>query len=250
MRIREIGLFVLMLAPVWAPPAAAGPFGAWAAVVVAGDDRGDAGEQAEVFDNARRDIARRLVQIGFEPGNVRQFSAQPGRYIEPTLRSEFQVLRSAMDEITRIARGGCFVYFTSHGTPQGVGLGNQLLAPEGMAAFLADACPDRLTVVIVSACYSGVFVPALAAPNRMVLTAARHDRNSFGCSNDFTYTYFDQCILESFPASRTFPDLAVNARACVAAREEAEGVEVPSEPQLFIGDRAAPLLELYSLAPG
>ena len=52
-------------------------------------------------------------------------------------------------------------------------------------------CQARPTVVVISACYSGIFVDGLAAPNRMIMTAARRDRSSFGCSEDATYPYFD-----------------------------------------------------------
>jgi hypothetical protein len=112
------------------------------------------------------------------------------------------------------------------------------------------ACADVPSVIIVSACYSGVFIPALATDSRMIFTAARPDRPSFGCGADFTYTYFDQCVLEMFPNAQTFPELATEVQACVAAREELEGAAPPSEPQLYVGGRAASLLEFYTLDPG
>ena len=59
------------------------------------------------------------------------------------------------------------------------------------------------------------------AQNRMILTAARPDRTSFGCGEANTYTFFDQCFLESVPQSRDFPMLAVKVQACVAQREAA-----------------------------
>ena len=39
--------------------------------------------------------------------------------------------------------------------------------------------------------------PPMARPNRIVLTAARADRPSFGCGADETYTFFDECLLHS-----------------------------------------------------
>jgi hypothetical protein len=103
-------------------------------------------------------------------------------------------------------------------------------------------------VVIISACFSGVFVPALAGANRMVLTAARPDRSSFGCGEADKYPYFDQCVLESLPSVPDFAILGARVQACVAARETKEGMKPPSEPQLFIGPALKPLLPLYSLA--
>ncbi|WP_430648720.1 C13 family peptidase [Bradyrhizobium neotropicale] len=39
----------------------------------------------------------------------------------------------------------------------------------------------RHKVVVISACYSGVFVPRLANPYLLVITAADADHPSFGC---------------------------------------------------------------------
>ena len=100
------------------------------------------------------------------------------------------------------AREGCLIYFTSHGTPDGAVVGERLLTPVGAARMIGDACGERPTVVVMSACFSGVFVPALAGPNRMVLTAARPDRSSFGCGETDRYPYFDACLLESMPNAR------------------------------------------------
>jgi hypothetical protein len=93
-------------------------------------------------------------------------------------------------------------------------------------------------VVVLSACFSGVFVPTLAAPNRMILTAARADRTSFGCSQTDRYPYFDQCVLSVWGGAADFPGLARAAQACVAKREHDEHVGPPSEPQLWIGAEA------------
>jgi hypothetical protein len=90
-------------------------------------------------------------------------------------------------------------------------------------------------VVIVSACYSGVFINALAAPNRMILTAASRERTSFGCGAEETYPWFDGCVIEALPAATDFLALAAGARACVARKEQAAGITVPSDPQLFVG---------------
>ena len=62
-------------------------------------------------------------------------------------------------------------------------------------------------IVVISACFSGVFVPALAGDQRMILTAARPDRTSFGCGESDKYPYFDDCFLSSAPQARDFLDL-------------------------------------------
>jgi hypothetical protein len=92
---------------------------------------------------------------------------------------------------------------------------------------------------MISACFSGIFVPPLAAPERLVVTAARPNRTSFGCGNTDKYTYFDQCVLESFSRTGDFPDLANQAKACVATREQQMGAKPPSDPQIALGATAA-----------
>jgi hypothetical protein len=103
-------------------------------------------------------------------------------------------------------------------------------------------------VVILSACFSGVFIPALADSNRVILTAARPDRTSFGCTQNDKYPYYDDCILSSFPQVSDFAALAAAARVCVGQREIKEGAKPPSEPQLFIGAGIRPYLPFYSFA--
>jgi hypothetical protein len=108
-----------------------------------------------------------------------------------------------------------------------------------MNQIVSNACGDRPTVVIVSACFSGVFVPELAAPTRMIMTAARPDRTSFGCGEMFRYTFFDDCMVQSLPGAGDFPDLAKNVSACVAAKEKAQKLQYPSQPQVSIGAQVA-----------
>lgn len=223
-------------------------FGDWAVAVVAGDWRGSDGGPSPVFDNARRDISAALARAGFAPGNIRQFST--AALDAGVLRADATNLADTWFDLTRKASGGCLIYLTSHGNRDGIILGRRaMMAPGELDTLLDLSCGDRPTVVIVSACYSGVFVPAVAGTNRMVLTAARPDRSSFGCGNDTTYPYFDGCLIEALPKSANFPALAATARACVARREKAAGLAPPSEPQLSIGETLRTALPRLSLHP-
>jgi len=216
--------------------AAAGLFSDWAAIVVAGDWHAHDGSPSEAFDNARRDISGDLVQLGFAPDNVQQFSVRPENYPQARpLPSEAHAIATSLWDLSNRTSTGCFVYFTSHGSTDGIVMGDTTYAPSSLSTMLDNTCSTRPTVVIVSACFSGVFVPALEAPNRMILTAARPDRTSFGCGSSNYYTFFDQCVLESLPASSDFPNLGRAVQACVAAREKKEHMTPPSEPQLWIG---------------
>jgi hypothetical protein len=238
----------LCLAPALAV-AAPSPFADWAAVVVAGDFHAHSGASTEAFDNARHDVAHALLTAGFQADNLRMLSVRPERYKDHPGKSSVENVYDALSSVAARAQGGCLIYFSSHGSPGGVVVDNHLLAPGVLEAMLDQACGQRPTVVIISACFSGVFVPALAENNRMVLTAARPDRSSFGCGVSDRYPYFDDCFLKSFDQAHDFPQLGKLVQACVAAREIETHMSPPSEPQLWIGPQIAPLLPLYPL-PG
>jgi hypothetical protein len=253
--VRLVARLACLIGCLWlglaGPAAAASPFSDWSAVVVAGDWHAHSGGPSEAFDNARRDVTQAFEQAGFDPANLRQFSVRPERYKDVVLtKSSPQAVYDGLAELTARATGGCLIYFSSHGAPQGVVVDQRFLPPGVLANMLDNTCGKRPTVVIISACFSGVFVPALAGPNRMVLTAARPDRSSFGCGEADKYPYFDQCILESMPKVSDFAMLGTTVQACVAAREIKEGMKPPSEPQLYIGAALKPMLPLYALAGG
>jgi hypothetical protein len=232
--------------------AASPPFADWAAVVVSGDFHAShTNNPTETFDNARRDVAAELIRKGFSAANLREFSVRPDRYpdIKPG-KADLEPIYEGLKGLAAQAKGGCLVYFTSHGAPQGVVLNGQLLPPRLMDQMITDACGRRPTIVIISACFSGVFVPALADTNRMILTAARPDRSSFGCSESDKYPYFDACMLEVLPGAHDFVALAPRVQACVRRRENEIGAEPPSEPQVYVGPALRFVLPLMALTPG
>lgn len=238
----------------WLAPQAAlaGPFSDWAVVVVAGDFHAHGPEETEAFDNARRDVTSALISRGFAAENIRQFSARPDHFPEPRPGPDnFDGIMSSLGEVARTAQGGCLIYFSSHGAPQGILLGDALLPPAELANAVAGVCGQRPTVVVLSACFSGVFVPAMSGPNRMILTAARPDRTSFGCGVDNRYPFFDDCFLQSLPQASDWVDLGPRVQSCVSNMEATQGMSPPSEPQLWIDPGIRPMLPLYrfSAAP-
>lgn len=226
---------VVALLPFLLAPAAANGFGDWAAVVVAGDSYSSDGKDTAVFDNGRMSIAKELAGLGFQPGHIRQFTDWPQRFADPK-RSTPKHIATGLGEVAGQARAGCLLYLTSHGSERGIGIGDYIVSPKRLAKMIAAACPHRPAVVIVSACYSGVFVERLKAPDRIVLTAAAKDRSSFGCGATDQYTYFDACAVESLPHAGDFATFGRRTLACVSAREKKEQVDLPSNPQLVIGE--------------
>lgn len=131
-----------------------------------------------------------------------------------------------------------FIYLTSHGSAQHelhIDQPRLQLAdlPASELAGLLTPLKDRYKVLVISACYSGGFIPELQDEKTLVITAARADRVSFGCSeeNDFTYfgrALFAEALQETDDLQRAFE----LAKASVAAREKSDGFE-PSEPQIW-----------------
>ncbi|HEY5105183.1 MAG TPA: C13 family peptidase [Caulobacteraceae bacterium] len=226
-------------------------FSNWAAIIVAGDyHAAHTNNPTETFDNARRDVAHAFEKAGFSPANLIQFSVRPQRYLADAPRkTDPQGIFDDLRALTGRAPGGCLIYFTTHGSPQGIVLDDSLATPRLLRTIVANSCGARPTVIILSACFSGVFIPALKGDNRMILTAARSDRASFGCSEADIYPFFDGCVLEALPAATGFLGLAPAVGACVAKRERAEDAWPPSKPQLAVGKAIRPLLAASPFRP-
>jgi hypothetical protein len=142
------------------------------------------------------------------------------------------------------------LYTTSHGNDLGLAYhygdsGYGVLSPPKLKAALADAGIAR-RVLILSACYSGVFVPALASPDTAILTAAASTRSSFGCvaENDWTF-YGDALINRALRQPVALEEAAQMAGRSVAAWES-KARFLASLPQVSIGAGAKgwlPLIE-------
>jgi hypothetical protein len=138
----------------------------------------------------------------------------------------------------------CLIFVTSHGE-HGEGLvlayAEEFLTPAALANALSGGCANVPTVVIASGCYSGSFAAGpMPAPNRIIMTAARADRPSFGCQADRTYTVFDECLLAALPRARLWRGVFDITNACVRQREGEMRV-LPSQPQHFYGERVRDL---------
>ena len=139
--------------------AIAGPFDAWAAMVVAGDWHAHSGDPSEVFDNARRDIAKDLQQMGFAADHIQQYSARPERDPETKpFKSELATIAANFKRLSQQAAAGCFVYITSHGAPLAIMLGDGAAPIRAIGDLIDEACPARPTIVIVSASNPKLFV--------------------------------------------------------------------------------------------
>lgn len=151
-----------------------------------------------------------------------------------------QIIRSAVQSVSRVIEpDDVLVFFlTSHGSADGAAIvardEQTLITPDNVQRLL-DESGARYRVVIVSACYSGVFARTLADGRTLVITAASSDRSSFGCRDGATWTYFGDAFFNKSLRGEPRLDVAFEkARALVSQREQREGFD-PSNPQIAGG---------------
>ena len=139
-----------------------------------------------------------------------------------------------------------FVILTSHGSPDGLAVTAgrrpaETLKPSKLAEML-ERTGVRHKVVIISACYSGVFIPRLADANTLVITAADANHSSFGCEDKAKWTYFGDAFFNvALRQTKSLKDAFVVARSLVRKHELREHFE-PSNPLMAGGENVQPLL--------
>lgn len=159
-----------------------------------------------------------------------------------SIRESLTAISSRMDKENDIL----FLFLTSHGSKDheltlaqnGMELRN--FEAKELGKLLAES-GIRWKVVVVSACYAGGFIAPLKDEHTMVITAARHDRTSFGCSDDNDFTYFGKAFFQqSLPKSTSFSDAFNRAKTLVATWEAEDfkaggkaGEVMHSEPQMY-----------------
>ena len=135
------------------------------------------------------------------------------------------------------------LYTTSHGNKLGLAYhygdsGYGILSPARLAGALEEVGIDR-RILIISACYSGVFVPALASDDTAILTAAASERNSFGCEaeNDWTF-YGDALINRAMRQPQSLSEVARMTSRTIAGWETQRRL-LASLPQSAIGAKVS-----------
>ena len=128
---------------------------------------------------------------------------------------------------------------TSHGSREGLEVTNGSmpllqLGPTELRQAL-DESGIKWRVLIVSACYSGVFLEPLETDFTFIATASDSEHSSFGCADDRDLTYFGEAFLKnSVPTTASLEEAFKKAADLIQHRETAEHLE-HSNPQLYIG---------------
>jgi hypothetical protein len=195
-----------------------------------------------VFESEAKGAANIVAQrLGANPVVVR---ANTKTRADVTVASIGATLQSAAEHMDR-KNDVLFLILTSHGSQDGVavqaGRRIETLSPAELAGML-DRTGVQHRIVVVSACYSGVFLRPLANDDTLVITAADADHSSFGCQDKVKWTYFGDAFFNR--ALRHTADLRsafAAARNLVSRRERRYGL-VPSNPQIAGGKNIDTLL--------
>ena len=148
------------------------------------------------------------------------------------------------------------LYSTSHGSPR-AGINYRdvqrssaaIITPAQLAAILDERRFEN-RLLILQACFSGQFVPALSAPHTVIATAASATRSSFGCSAGNDWTFFGHALVnQALRQPDTFQRQFRRAFVTIYGWEKKLGID-PSDPQISIGkDTAGWLAALDARAP-
>jgi hypothetical protein len=187
--------------------------------------------------------AAQVIAGRFETGaiDVQYNSKKGGTATIEVLARSLQVAANQLDPEKDVL----FLILTSHGSPDGLAIKagrlTQTLTPSRLADMLAKT-GVRHKVVVISACYSGVFIPRLANPDVLVITAADAYHSSFGCQDKAKWTYFGDAFFNvALRQAVSLKDAFFDASALVRRRELREHFE-PSNPLMAGGANVQPLL--------
>ncbi len=139
------------------------------------------------------------------------------------------------------------LFLTSHGSKRRFSVSfdgfslNDLTPPRLQEMLHRSGIKNR--VLIISACFSGSFIPELANENTLIMTAAASDRTSFGCSNEREWTYFGDALFNRAFKNTFALDEAFDMAKGTVGRWEKHDNLTPSEPQLSVGSAIKPRLE-------
>ena len=131
------------------------------------------------------------------------------------------------------------LFLTSHGSEDGLEVENgslplSQLAPGDLRHALDDS-GIKWRILVVSACYAGVFKDELKTDTTVIITASDATHTSFGCEDDRDLTWFGEAFLkDSLPRSATLEEAFHRAAALVARREDAER-QPHSNPEMYVG---------------
>ena len=185
---------------------------------------------------SRFDAPGRTVVLADDEGDDRAGAPATPKHLELALGRAAALMDRNEDVLV--------LYSTSHGTPR-AGLnfkdpqrGNAVITPTQLSAML-DAHQFQNRLIILQACYSGQFVPALEGPRTVVATAASSMRPSFGCTASNDWTFFGHALInQALRKPDTFVRQFRRAFVTINGWEQKLGMD-SSNPQISVGSESA-----------
>ncbi len=207
-------------------------------VIVAGLDS-DA-----VFTKESAEVAKVLAHRYNAEGRTILLSTGAEKNLAQGSPSNLAIALSAMAAKMDMKEDVLVLYTTSHGNPK-IGIvyrdgekGFGMIAPLRLASML-DSLGIKRRLLMISACYSGVFIPPLKNDDSVIITAASDKRSSFGCSPGNDWTFFGDALINN--ALRTPQPLDASVKEAfklVDTWENQLGL-LSSNPQVSIGDKSS-----------
>jgi hypothetical protein len=195
-----------------------------------------------VFGREAREAGRVLARRYDGAGRTLVLAGSDGRATGTLPMGSLHSLSLALARIAELMdrrQDVLVLYTTGHGSPAGLAYhdgdeGFGLLTPARLAALL-DELGIRNRLLILSACYSGVFVPVVWSDSTALVTAASSDRTSFGCAADNDWTFFgDAMINRALRKPQPLAAASAEAVRLIGEWEAGKGYQ-PSYPQVSLG---------------
>src|SRR5688572_27660262 len=195
-----------------------------------------------VFAREAREAGKVLTRRYDAAGRTITLAGPDGRSAEHPKGSltALTVVLARIAEVMDPAEDVLVLYSTSHGATVGLAYhdgdsGYGILAPSRLGLVLGEL-GIRRRIVLLSACYSGVFVPFLRTPDTAIVTAASAERTSFGCQADNDWTFFgDALVNNALRKPQPLASATAEASKAIAGWEASYDLE-PSQPQVAIGE--------------
>jgi len=197
-----------------------------------------------VFGREAREAGKVLGRRFDSAGRTLVLAGSDGRGGAAVPRGSLHALSLALARVAEMIdprEDVLVLYSTGHGAPYGMTYhdgdeGYGVLTPARLAALL-DELGLQNRLLILSACYSGAFVPVLYGETTALFTAASAGRTSFGCAADNDWTFFgDAMINRALRKPQPLAAASTEALKLVGEWEAGKKFE-PSYPQVSIGGR-------------
>lgn len=132
-----------------------------------------------------------------------------------------------------------FLFLTGHGKKDlglsiNYGPQQQVILPPNLLKSALEKSNVKWKVIVVSACFSGIYVDALENEHTLVMTASNAMQPSFGCSNTADFTYFGEAYFKNqLTTNASFIDAFEQAKVEITAKEKKFNLQ-HSKPQIKV----------------